>query len=187
MKKTAMFVAALAALAVMVTASRAVDPIKSGPQTGEDLAGPFHPLNVTGAAAGKKHCLYCENGANPVAVVFARKVSPSLATLIKKIDACTVKNKKASMGSYVVFLSGSESLEGELKNLAAKQGIKSTVLSIDNPAGPTGYKIAKDADITVLLYSDRTVRANYAFRSGELNNQAINEILASIPRILPKE
>jgi len=187
MKKTAMFVAALAALAVMVTASRAVDPIKSGPQTGEDLAGPFHPLNVTGAAAGKKHCLYCENGANPVAVVFARKVSPSLATLIKKIDACTVKNKKASMGSYVVFLSGSESLEGELKNLAAKQGIKSTVLSIDNPDGHTGYKIAKAADITVLLYSDRTVRANYAFRSGELNNQAINEILASIPRILPKE
>jgi hypothetical protein len=187
MKKTAMFVAALAAVAVAVTASRAVDPLKSGPQTGEELAGPFHPLNVTGAAAGKKHCLYCENGGNPVAVVFARKISSPLTALIKKIDACTVKNKKASMGSFVVFLSGNESLEGDLKDLAAKQGIKTTVLSIDNPAGPTGYKIAKDADVTVLLYSDRTVRANFAFRSGELNNEAVDQIMTSIPRILPKD
>ena len=28
--------------------------IKSGPQAGEKLAGPFHPLNVNGESAGKK-------------------------------------------------------------------------------------------------------------------------------------
>jgi hypothetical protein len=31
--------------------------LESGPQTGKKLPGPFHPLNVNGAMAGKKHCL----------------------------------------------------------------------------------------------------------------------------------
>jgi hypothetical protein len=30
---------------------------KSGPQTGERLPGPFHPMNVTGNFAGQKACL----------------------------------------------------------------------------------------------------------------------------------
>jgi hypothetical protein len=31
--------------------------LKSGLQPGEKLPGPFHPLNITGAKAGQKHCL----------------------------------------------------------------------------------------------------------------------------------
>jgi hypothetical protein len=31
--------------------------LESGPQTGKRIPGPFHPLNVTGKQAGKKHCL----------------------------------------------------------------------------------------------------------------------------------
>ena len=50
-----MGVVSLAVLAVAV--GTAGDALKSGPQTGKKLAGPFHPLNVTGAQAGKKHCL----------------------------------------------------------------------------------------------------------------------------------
>ena len=47
------------ALAVVTMASIVVadDALKSGPQTGTNIPGPFHPLNVTGAAAGKKNCL----------------------------------------------------------------------------------------------------------------------------------
>jgi hypothetical protein len=31
--------------------------LKSGPQVGDSIPGPFHPLNVTGPFAGKKQCL----------------------------------------------------------------------------------------------------------------------------------
>ena len=31
--------------------------LKSGPQVGTSLPGPFHPLNVTGKKAGVKNCL----------------------------------------------------------------------------------------------------------------------------------
>ena len=35
----------------------AQDALKSGPETGKGIPGPFHPLNVNGASAGKKNCL----------------------------------------------------------------------------------------------------------------------------------
>jgi hypothetical protein len=51
-------IAGVLTLGVLVVAgATAGEALKSGPQTGQKLAGPFHPLNATGAQAGKKHCL----------------------------------------------------------------------------------------------------------------------------------
>ena len=55
--------------------------------------------------------------------------------------------------------------------------------SIDNPAGPKGYEISKDADITVVLYTKRTVKSNYAFKKGELDGKAIERIMKGVPRM----
>jgi hypothetical protein len=158
--------------------------LKSGPQVGEQVPGPFHPLNVTGEHAGEKHCLYCEMGPNPVAMIFAREVTPGLTTLIKKVDAETAKNGKKGMGSFVVFLSNQETLEKDLQNLAKKEGIKTTILSIDNPAGPARYAVANDADVTVVLYNEHQVVANHAFRKGQLDDKATGRVVADIPKIL---
>jgi hypothetical protein len=49
------FVGVVAA-SVLAIAGAAGD-LKSGPQVGEQLPGPFHPLNINGAKAGKKNCL----------------------------------------------------------------------------------------------------------------------------------
>jgi hypothetical protein len=160
------------------------EPVKSGPQKGQAVPGPFHPLNCTGAKAGQKNCLFCENGNSPVAMVFAREVTPALTDLIKKIDVETAKNKSAHMGSFVVFLSDKEGLETQLKNLGDKEGLKNIVLSIDNPAGPKAYNVAKDADVTVVLYSNRVVRDNYAFRKGQLSQQAVSQIVAAVPKVV---
>jgi hypothetical protein len=176
--------AALAGLALVVANGLAQDALKSGPQVGQKVPGPFHPVNVTGKFAGEKHCLYCENGTCPVAMIFARQVSPGLTQLIKKIDGATAQHRKERMGSFVVFLNDSEALAGQLKSLAGKDSIKNTVLSIDNPSGPQAYHVSKDADVTVVLYEDHTVRANHAFRKGELNEQAINRVVADLPKIL---
>jgi hypothetical protein len=120
-------------------------------------------------------------------MIFAREVSDPLTSLVKKIDAETVKHKSDRMGSFVVFLSDDEKLQDQLKILADKQGIKRCVLTIDNPAGPGPYKVAKDADVTVVFYESRTVKANYAFKKGELDDKAIERIVADIPKILPKD
>jgi hypothetical protein len=87
------------AAALLVSAVFAAETLKSGPQVNEDVPGPFHPYNVTGQAAGKKNCLYCQNGANPVAVVFAREVTPQVTKLIKKLDECTAKCSECKMSA----------------------------------------------------------------------------------------
>jgi hypothetical protein len=187
MKKHLVVVATLA-VAFAAGSALAEGTVKSGPQVDEKLAGPFHPLNVTGSEAGKKNCLYCSNGDHPVAMIFARETSPELAKLIKKIDACTAKNEGCEMGSFVVFLNeDEEGLAKNLKEMAEKANLRRIVLSIDNPAGPKGYKVAKDADVTVVLYTNRTVKANYAFKKGELKDKDVEAIVGDVSKILPSK
>ncbi len=120
-------------------------------------------------------------------MVFAREISDPLTSLVKKIDAATAKNSDCSMGSFVVFLSDDEGLEKKLKELAKKDKIEHTVLTIDNPAGPRGYGVAKDADVTVVLYTKRTVKANYAFKKGELKEADVDKIVGDVSKILPQK
>lgn len=119
-------------------------------------------------------------------MIFAREVSDSLTSLVKKIDDATAKNKGAKMGSFVVFCSDDEALEKKLKDLSAAQNLKHIVLSIDNPAGPKAYNVAKDADITVVLYNKRKVEANHAFKKGEMKDADIEKIVGDVSKILPK-
>lgn len=161
--------------------------LKSSLQPGEKIPGAFHPLNVTGNYAGDKHCLVCEYGLAPVAMIFAREVDEPLVRLIAKIDAATTQNARQEMGSFVVFLSSEEGLDKKLKDVAAKKALKSIVLSIEHPAGPEDFKVAKKAAVTVVLYTDHTVKANHAFAKGELTDQAIEKIIADIPKIVGKK
>ena len=176
-------VLAVALFAGVAVAEKAA--VTSGPQVGEDLAGPFHPLNINGSAAGKKFCLYCSNGASPVAMVFAREATPEVTKLIKKLDGCCAKNADAKLGSFVVFCSSDEGLESKLKNIVKENDIKKVVLAIDNPAGPEGYKVSKDADVTVVLYKQHVVKANYAFKKGQMKDKDIEQIVSDVSKIVP--
>jgi hypothetical protein len=186
MTKLRIAAATLFGLALVVGLAVAGETLKSGPQEGTEVPGPFHPLNVTGENAGEKVCLFCKNGNNPVAMIFAREVSDNLTKLIKKIDATTAENKESKMGSFVVFLNDNEDLPRQLKEVAEKEGIKHTVLSVDNPAGPKAYKVAKEADVTVVLYTNHTVKVNRAFKKGDLQEKDIDTIVADVAKIVNK-
>jgi hypothetical protein len=118
-------------------------------------------------------------------MIFAREISDPLTSLVKKIDAATAQNRSCSMGSFIVFLSDDESLEKKLKDVNAKAQLKHIVLTIDNPAGPSSYHVSKDADVVVVLYSQKNVKANYAFKKGELKEQDIDKILVDLSKFLP--
>jgi hypothetical protein len=158
----------------------AADAVKSGPQVGENVPGPFHPLNINGSKAGQKNCLFCSNGNKPVAMIFARDVDSNLVALIKKIDGATAEDKA---GSFVVFLSDDKSLEKKLEDVVKKEGLKKCVLSIDNPAGPKGYEVSEKADITVVLYKERKVEANFSFAKGDLKEKDIDTIVKGFSKI----
>jgi hypothetical protein len=120
-------------------------------------------------------------------MIFAREISDNLTSLVKKIDDATAKNLTARMGSFVVFCSDDEGLPKKLQALAKTQNLKKIVLTVDNPAGPGDYEVAKEADVTVVLYVNKTVKANFAFRKGELKPKDIEAIVADLAKILPKK
>jgi hypothetical protein len=122
----------------------------------------------------------------PPCWAWAREVSAPLIKLIKKIDAATAKHEEDRMGSFVVFLSDSTALEKQLKQIADREKIKHTILTIDNPAGPQAYNVARDADVTVVLYTDHKVKANYAFAKRALKEQDIDRIVSGLSTILPR-
>ena len=43
--------------------------------------------------------------------------------------------------------------------------------------------ISKDAEVTVLLYTNFEVKANHTFRKGELNPAAISKVVADVAKI----
>ena len=44
------------AFALLIGSVWAADTLQSGPQPGDNVPGPFNPLNVTGDDAGSKQC-----------------------------------------------------------------------------------------------------------------------------------
>jgi hypothetical protein len=174
----------LTASLFMGQAVAAEGALKSGLQPGEKITHIFEPLNVTGEHAGEPYCLICENGLSPVAMIFAREVSEPLLNLLSRLDAATAHHRQEQMGSFVVFLSDEAGLKEKLQRTAKERGLKQIVLAIDAPAGPDGFAVAKDADVTVVLYNEHLVMANHAFRKGELTGAASEKILADLPKIL---
>jgi hypothetical protein len=118
-------------------------------------------------------------------MIFAREISDGLTSLVKKIDEATAQHKDCRMGSFVVFCNDEEGLEQKLKSLAEKEKFKHVVLTIDNPAGPKNYEIAKDAEVTVVLYTKHNVKVNHAFKKGELKAADIDKIVSEVSKILP--
>ena len=109
-----------------------------------------------------------------------------MTSLVKKLEAATAKHSDCKMGAFVVLLTDEDKKsEEQLKALAEKEHLKKVVLTIDNPQGPPRYKIAKDADVTVLLYSKKTVKKNFAYEKGKLTDAETDAIIGAVKDILP--
>ena len=121
----------------------------------------------------------------PVAAVFVRDVNPGLTSLVKKLDQAAQDAGKA--GAFVVLLADDEkSAEDKLKELAQKEGLKKVVLTVDSPQGPPKLKIAKDADVTVLLYQKKRVTKNFAYEKGKFGESEADAVIGAYKEIAKK-
>lgn len=176
-------VASVAVLACMglVMAS----DIKSGPQVGQGV-GAFHPFNVFNAESTdlcmKENCIVCQYGSKPVALVFARNTDKPVAELIKKLDSAVAKAGQEKMGAAVVFLSSEDNIKDVVSKMQTENGIKNVSLAVDGPQGPAAYKIAKEADVTVIIYNKKKVLANHAF--DKFDDTCVEKVKASLTKVL---
>jgi hypothetical protein len=183
MKRIVAMFTALCLVAVGLTVN--AGELESGLKVG-DHPGAFQVKDVTGPSAGTSLCYRCKFGARPVVSVFVRDVNPELAKLIKQVDDVVAKNEDKNMAAFVVVLAeDADKVAPKLEEMAKANGIKNVPLTIfDGEAGPDGYKIAKDADVSVMMWNKSEVKSSVALEKGKLNADAINTIVADTKKIL---
>jgi hypothetical protein len=118
--------------------------------------------------------------------VFAREITDDLTSLVKQIDEKIGANTDKKMAGFVVLLTDDpDAAEPRLKELAEKQKIEKTPLTVyDGVAGPADYKIAEKADVTVLMWVGGKVKVNRVFEKGKLDKVAIGKIMKDTATIL---
>ena len=115
--------------------------------------------------------------------VFARKTSEPLASLVKQIDEKIGESSKLKSFVVIVPKNGAKPAD-DLKKLAHDASIKRVPLTIgESPDGPPDYELARDAEITVLMWKQHTVKVNHAYK-GELTDKDVRAIVADIPEVL---
>ena len=55
---------------------------------------------------------------------------------------------------------------------------------VGNPHGPQVYRIADDAEVTILMWKGPTVRVNRAFSRGEMTEADVKDVLLDLPKVL---
>ena len=71
----------------------------------------------------------------------------------------------------------------KLKAFAEKEKLKNVILSVDNPSGPNKYNVSKEADLTIVLYTERTAKANMAFEKGKITDKDITAVEEGISKL----
>jgi hypothetical protein len=164
------------------------EPCTSGPQAGQ-RCGPYASLISTGPQRGQSFCYICETGEKPAVVVFAHNLSDPLGKLVVELDKAVADHKKADLHAWVTFLSDRQlELDPKVLKWSERLAIRAVPLGVfEDPLGPPSYRLSKDADVTVLMFVKQKVVANFAFRSDELNDDKIKQVMNALPRIVSEK
>ncbi len=171
-----------AAMTVVVAVAQA--EITSGPQVGERV-GAFTVTKVTGnpddgVADGKKLCYRCKMGQRPVVMVFARSADEKLAKFLKELEEEIEEHADTKLSAFVNMIGSDEAdMKQAVADFVAKHDIKRVAFVIPEDAknGPEDFKIAPDADVTVVCYKEGEVKANHAFAAGGLSDEKIEALV----------
>src|SRR3954451_20031378 len=133
------------------------DPCVSGPQVGH-RPGPYSFLVATGPERGQPTCYVCETAEKPGVIVFARSLSEPLAHALAACDAAVASRPKDAMRAWMTVLGEKTIGLDDLARWATQAGIKAVPVGVfDDPVGPPSYRLADDADVTILVFENRKV------------------------------
>lgn len=169
---------------VLSVAGVCMAEMTSGPQVGETV-GAFEVTKVAGnpddgVTEGRKLCYRCKMGSKPVVMLFARTADDRLAKLLKKLDEELDEHKDDKLSGFINMIGADEAtLKKAAADFATKHGIKriAFVVPEEFKNGPEDFKIAPDADLTVVCYKEGKVKANHAFAKGGLSDEKIDAVV----------
>lgn len=167
---------------------RADDPCVSGLPPGQ-RPGPYTFVVSTGKERGQLTCYICETGDKPAVLIFARTLSRELGQLVSELDKVVADPKNAPLRGWVTFLSDDQpKLDPQVVEWGKTHAVTAIPLGVfEDPDGPPAYRLTREADVTVLLFVNQKVVANFAFRAGELTDAARADVLKAVPKVLEKK
>ena len=105
-----------------------------------------------------------------------------LKTLLKGIDELIDSHRAEGLRGFGVFLSGEgKELLPTVQTLGFDEKLNLPLTISAAPAdGPAGQNIHPDAAVTIVLYRDLKVTANFAYGTDELTAEEIERVLAAV-------
>jgi hypothetical protein len=152
--------------------ARAQDALKSGPQPGEAVPGPFQVLQVTGAKDRTERfvCPVCEGDFGPVVLVFFREPGEAngpVATLLQKLDEFMETHPDLRLGIYGIYLNDGgyyDALVNKVEDAkVAELALTKAILSKDQKASQL-TKLADGAKLQHVVLALATVEGPKAYK-----------------------
>jgi hypothetical protein len=164
----------------------AAEPVTSGVPVGR-RPGPYSFLVASGPERGKQHCYICETEDKAAAVVMARKLTPELAALMGRLDAAIAKKPAGTLRGWMTVLGEKTVTPDDLEAWAKAAGLKAMPSGVfDRPEGPPAYTLDEAAEVTVMLFVNKKVTHNFAFRAGELSAAEAAKVEAALDELAAK-
>jgi hypothetical protein len=158
--------------------------VESGLRVGE-IANMFSVRAITGPYRGETLCYRCKLGNSPVVCVFARRITEPLTRLLEQLDARIASGKDDLKALLVYLTDDPKKTATKLEALAARSALEHVPLTlVNNPYGPQDYKIADDAEVTILMWKGPTVRVNRSFGRGAMSDVDVKAVLHDLPKVL---
>lgn len=158
-------------------------PPESGPAAGARPA-PYSFLVATGPERGRQTCYICAQEMKPGAIVFTRRLTPEAGRLFARLDAVAA-NAPAAKGFklWATHLGADADLDA-VAGWARNAGVRVSPAGVyDDPDGPPAYKLAPEADVTLLVFANKKVVTNLSLRAGELTDSAIQAAVAAARKV----
>jgi hypothetical protein len=176
----------LVLLLLAAGAARSAEPCVSGLAPGQ-RPGPYSSIVCVGSERGQSHCFICDTADRPAVVVFARTPSAELGKLAQGLDKAVIDSKGAEFRAWITFLhTDQSSFDPTVVQWSRQLGLRNLPLTVfEDVVGPPTYRLSKNADVTVIVFTKQKVVANFAFRGGELDDKKTADILQAVKAVVP--
>ncbi len=104
-----------------------------------------------------------------------------MASLVEKLDKVASENADTKMHVVVNFVGVDEPAA---KEFGDKMDLKHSVFAVADDKNAERFKVDPKAEFTVMHYRNKTVAANHAFASGQLDDAAIAAVVKSTDAIV---
>jgi hypothetical protein len=162
-----------------------LSPLKSGPKDGAKVQS-FFVRAVTGPHRNRSVCYVCRFGSRPVVMVLLQGVDKKVPDLFKALDkVLDAKRATGLRGFGVLVTDNSSKAVPILQTMSFDEKLRIPLTAATSAvAGPSCHNLHENATTTVVFYRGQTTIETMGFRNGELNKDAIKQVLASAEKLL---